>query len=94
MASLASKPDLDVMKQVNRQFVTGVTVSTKGDSKSDSKDGSMQARVIADMRRRIIKGDMEPGAPLSELALAEEFGVSRTPTTPLAGLPIGGSHEA
>jgi DNA-binding GntR family transcriptional regulator len=39
----------------------------------------MQARVIDDMRRRIIKGDIEPGAPLSELALAEEFGVSRTP---------------
>ncbi|NJQ00839.1 GntR family transcriptional regulator [Streptomyces sp. PLAI1-29] len=41
--------------------------------------GSRQARVIADMRRRIIKGEIEPGAPLSELALAEEFGVSRTP---------------
>ncbi|EMF57031.1 FCD domain-containing protein [Streptomyces sp. SID5476] len=39
----------------------------------------MQARVIAEMRFRIIRGDMEPGAPLSELALAEEFGVSRTP---------------
>ncbi|AJE38736.1 GntR family transcriptional regulator [Streptomyces nodosus] len=39
----------------------------------------MQATVIAEMRRRIIKGDIEPGAPLSELALADEFGVSRTP---------------
>ncbi|MFE7275824.1 GntR family transcriptional regulator [Streptomyces sp. NPDC057623] len=46
---------------------------------SEPKNGSMQARVIAEMRRRIIKGDIEPGAPLSELALAEEFGVSRTP---------------
>ncbi|MEU6348173.1 GntR family transcriptional regulator [Streptomyces sp. NPDC047072] len=39
----------------------------------------MQATVIAEMRRRIIKGDVEPGAALSEAALAEEFGVSRTP---------------
>jgi DNA-binding GntR family transcriptional regulator len=40
---------------------------------------SMQARVIAEMRRRIISGDIPPGAALSELALAESFGVSRTP---------------
>ncbi|MEV7392230.1 GntR family transcriptional regulator [Streptomyces sp. NPDC091215] len=39
----------------------------------------MQATVIAEMRRRIIKGDVEPGSSLSETALAEEFGVSRTP---------------
>ncbi|MGW3513221.1 GntR family transcriptional regulator [Streptomyces sp. NPDC000994] len=48
-------------------------------AKSEPKNGSMQATVIAEMRRRIIKGDIEPGAPLSELALADEFGVSRTP---------------
>ncbi|GGX01123.1 GntR family transcriptional regulator [Streptomyces lomondensis] len=48
-------------------------------AKSEPKNGSVQARVIAEMRRRIIKGDIDPGAPLSELALAEEFGVSRTP---------------
>jgi DNA-binding GntR family transcriptional regulator len=40
---------------------------------------SMQARVIDEMRRRIISGDIPPGAALSELALAESFGVSRTP---------------
>ncbi|MBO8185148.1 GntR family transcriptional regulator [Streptomyces sp. DW4-2] len=39
----------------------------------------MQATVIAEMRGRIISGEIEPGGPLSELALAEEFGVSRTP---------------
>ncbi|MEU6114256.1 GntR family transcriptional regulator [Streptomyces sp. NPDC047117] len=44
-----------------------------------AKNGSMQVRVTAEMRRRIIMGDIEPGAPLSEIALAEEFGVSRTP---------------
>ncbi|MGI5473065.1 GntR family transcriptional regulator [Streptomyces sp. CA-132043] len=44
-----------------------------------AKSGSMQVRVTAEMRRRIIMGDIEPGAPLSEIALAEEFGVSRTP---------------
>ncbi|MDQ8702520.1 GntR family transcriptional regulator [Streptomyces sp. LHD-70] len=47
--------------------------------KSPAKNGSAQGRVIAEMRRRIIEGGIEPGAPLSELALADEFGVSRTP---------------
>lgn len=51
----------------------------RGSSRPAAGAGSVQARVIAEMRRRIIKGDIEPGAPLSELALAEEFGVSRTP---------------
>jgi DNA-binding GntR family transcriptional regulator len=40
---------------------------------------SMQGRVIAEMRRRIISGEVEPGVNLSEIALADEFGVSRTP---------------
>ena len=48
-------------------------------AKSEPKNGSMQATVIAEMRRRIIKGDVEPGTSLSEAALADEFGVSRTP---------------
>ncbi|WP_109773770.1 FCD domain-containing protein [Quadrisphaera granulorum] len=39
----------------------------------------MQARVIAEMRRRITSGDFAAGESLSELALAEDFGVSRTP---------------
>lgn len=38
-----------------------------------------QARVIAEMRRRIISGELVPGESLSEIALAEAFGVSRTP---------------
>lgn len=41
--------------------------------------GSIQGRVIGEMRRRIIAGEIEPGVNLSELALADEFGVSRTP---------------
>lgn len=41
--------------------------------------GSMQARVIAELRRRIISGEAPSGAMLAELALAEELGVSRTP---------------
>ncbi|MEU3309885.1 GntR family transcriptional regulator [Nocardiopsis sp. NPDC055551] len=40
---------------------------------------SIQATVIEEMRGRIISGVFEPGTPLSELALAEEYGVSRTP---------------
>ncbi|MFI7704079.1 GntR family transcriptional regulator [Nonomuraea sp. NPDC049480] len=40
---------------------------------------SIQSRVIAEMRERIISGELEPGTNLSEIALAEAFGVSRTP---------------
>lgn len=41
--------------------------------------GSIQSRVIAEMRQRIIAGDVEPGSMISEQAISEEFGVSRTP---------------
>jgi DNA-binding GntR family transcriptional regulator len=40
---------------------------------------NMQGRVIAEMRRRIISGEIGADVNLSELTLAEEFGVSRTP---------------
>jgi DNA-binding GntR family transcriptional regulator len=40
---------------------------------------SKQGRLITEIRRRIIAGEIPPGVMLSELALAEEFGVSRTP---------------
>ena len=40
---------------------------------------NMHDRVIAEMRRRIISGELEAGVNLSEIALAESFGVSRTP---------------
>ena len=40
---------------------------------------SRQATVIDEMRRRIGSGEFAPGDSLSEFALAEEFGVSRTP---------------
>ncbi|HET7304934.1 MAG TPA: GntR family transcriptional regulator, partial [Segeticoccus sp.] len=40
---------------------------------------SIQGRVIEAMRERIISGELEPGTSLSEIALAEAFGVSRTP---------------
>ncbi|GLU46160.1 GntR family transcriptional regulator [Nocardiopsis ansamitocini] len=45
----------------------------------DLSSTSIQATVIKEMRGRIISGSIEPGSPLSELALAEEYGVSRTP---------------
>jgi DNA-binding GntR family transcriptional regulator len=40
---------------------------------------SIQGRVIEAMRERIISGELDPGTNLSEIALAEAFGVSRTP---------------
>ncbi len=42
-------------------------------------NGSIQGRVITEMRRRIIAGEVEPGSMISELAISEELGVSRTP---------------
>ncbi|WP_380173124.1 GntR family transcriptional regulator [Kineococcus sp. DHX-1] len=38
-----------------------------------------QARVLESLRTAIISGDHQPGSPLSEIALAEQHGVSRTP---------------
>jgi DNA-binding GntR family transcriptional regulator len=41
--------------------------------------GGLQARVADELRRLINSGEFAPGASLSETALAEAFGVSRTP---------------
>lgn len=41
--------------------------------------GSKQRRLIEEVRRRIIAGDIPPGVNISEVTLASEFGVSRTP---------------
>jgi DNA-binding GntR family transcriptional regulator len=43
------------------------------------KAQSIQARVTEGVREQITSGELESGAALSEIALAEEFGVSRTP---------------
>jgi DNA-binding GntR family transcriptional regulator len=48
-------------------------------SDDGSSNGSIQTRLIAEVRRRIIAGEIPPGVNISELALAQEFGVSRTP---------------
>jgi DNA-binding GntR family transcriptional regulator len=40
---------------------------------------NMHDRVVAEIRRRIISGELPAGVNLSEVALAESFGVSRTP---------------
>lgn len=40
---------------------------------------SIQSRVIVELRGRIISGELAPGTSLSEIVLAEAFGVSRTP---------------
>lgn len=42
-------------------------------------NGSIQGRLISEVRRRIIAGEISPGVNLSEIAIADEFGVSRTP---------------
>ena len=43
------------------------------------KGPNMHDRVVAELRRRIISGELQAGVNLSEIALAESFGVSRTP---------------
>ncbi|WP_149830814.1 GntR family transcriptional regulator [Streptomyces tailanensis] len=48
-------------------------------AKQAATNGSAQSRVITEMRRRIISGELPAGGSLSEIALAESFGVSRTP---------------
>ncbi|MFE3598816.1 GntR family transcriptional regulator [Streptomyces sp. NPDC059096] len=40
---------------------------------------SMQARVAEELRNMIISGELQPASSLSEMALSETFGVSRTP---------------
>lgn len=40
---------------------------------------SLTAQAADDIRSRIVRGDFEPGAPLSENTLAAELGVSKTP---------------
>ena len=40
---------------------------------------SMQARVAEELRQMIISGELAPRSSLSEMALSETFGVSRTP---------------
>ncbi|POX38081.1 GntR family transcriptional regulator, partial [Streptomyces sp. Ru73] len=40
---------------------------------------SMQARVADELRQMIISGELPPRSGLSEMALSETFGVSRTP---------------
>ena len=39
----------------------------------------VQKRVAGALRERIARGDLLPGSALSETALAQDFGVSRTP---------------
>lgn len=53
------------------------TFSTMQQSVADGL--SIQQRVAQGVRTQIISGQLQSGAPLSEIALAEEFGVSRTP---------------
>lgn len=40
---------------------------------------SMQLRVVATLRERIVSGEFEPGTALSEVLMAKQFAVSRTP---------------
>ncbi len=44
-----------------------------------SRTEPVQSRVINEMRRRIIAGEVRPGELLSEAALSDDLGVSRTP---------------
>ncbi|MHC5560773.1 GntR family transcriptional regulator [Kocuria sp. U4B] len=49
---------------------------TKG---TDDADSSTEVPLLDRVRRLVLSGDFPPGAPLSEVFLAQEFEVSRTP---------------
>lgn len=46
---------------------------------TSSSSGSMRERAYSYIQRRIASGDLKPEAPLSELPLAKELNMSRTP---------------
>ena len=46
---------------------------------AEAASGTIADRVAADMAKRIAEGDIEPGDLLTELDVAEQFAVSRTP---------------
>jgi DNA-binding GntR family transcriptional regulator len=47
--------------------------------KNGSGRGSIQDKLITEIRRRIIAGEIPPRVNISALVLSEESGVSRTP---------------
>ncbi|HET6240936.1 MAG TPA: GntR family transcriptional regulator, partial [Arthrobacter sp.] len=47
--------------------------------KGSRRPPTAQAFVLAELRRAIIAGELLPGQPLRQNALAERFGVSRVP---------------
>ena len=55
--------------QVGARGQLGQTLDVRG----------IRGRVLDDIRAMIVRGDYAPGAALSEVGLAEAFGVSRTP---------------
>lgn len=46
---------------------------------TDGKHRSLEERVLFDLREEILSGALAPGTPLTEIALSERLGVSRTP---------------
>ncbi|WP_406151577.1 GntR family transcriptional regulator [Streptomyces sp. NBC_01012] len=50
-----------------------------GSTRSPLQQTSMQAKVAEELRQMIISGELPPGSSLSEMALSQNFGVSRTP---------------
>jgi len=55
-----------------------ISAAMQGDTERVGRLGS-RVRVLDALREAVILGQLEPGTPLSELALAERYGVSRTP---------------
>jgi DNA-binding GntR family transcriptional regulator len=55
-----------------------ISAAMQGSAERVERLGS-RVRVLDALRDEVISGHLEPGTPLSELALAERYGVSRTP---------------
>ncbi len=60
-------------------LVSGTTQEPTSKRSKRLGQTSMQAQVAEELRRMIISGELEPRSSLSEMALSETFGVSRTP---------------
>lgn len=67
------------MRARSHHWVWGLATGNDVTGKNGTSNGSIQGRLITEIRQRIIAGAFQPGANISELAIAEEFGVSRTP---------------
>ena len=75
----SNRSPLGELDAVSRRKLASRTMQEATGASKRLQQKSMQARVAEELRQMIIGGELRPGASLSEMALSETFGVSRTP---------------